>query len=144
MRGNQLIWPTGRLNRAPYWIINIPLNGIMNGLERAVPNPTPTGELIIWILTLMSVYLGLCLLIGRLHDIDRSGWWAALLLLLISCLGLYGSVPDPFAWAAVIVGFIGIGFGLYVSLKPGTVGPNRFGPDPIARNQETNRQAAPH
>jgi uncharacterized membrane protein YhaH (DUF805 family) len=44
----------------------------------------------------------------RLHDTDRSAWW--LLLWLLPVLG----------WIALFVFYV----------LPGTVGPNRFGPDP--------------
>jgi uncharacterized membrane protein YhaH (DUF805 family) len=48
--------------------------------------------------------------IRRLHDLDRSGWWMFLML-----------VP--------VLGFIVF---LIWWTERGTVGPNRFGPDPLA------------
>jgi len=47
--------------------------------------------------------------VRRLHDTDRSGWW--LLLLLIPVIG----------WIVVLV----------FNCMRGTVGPNRFGEDPL-------------
>lgn len=48
----------------------------------------------------------------RLHDIDRSGWW-----LLVGFVPLVG-------WIVLLVFFV----------QDGTVGPNRYGPDPKGRS----------
>jgi uncharacterized membrane protein YhaH (DUF805 family) len=47
--------------------------------------------------------------IRRLHDIDRSGWWT-----------LLGFVPF-IGWVVLIIW----------ACTKGTLGPNRFGPDPL-------------
>jgi len=44
----------------------------------------------------------------RLHDIDRSGWWALLIF--------------------TVIGYIAL---IYWACMRGTVGANRFGPDPL-------------
>lgn len=49
----------------------------------------------------------------RFHDIDRSAWWV-----------LIGLIP--------IIGAIVV---IYWAAQPGTKGPNRFGPDPIAEEE---------
>ncbi|MBC8281361.1 MAG: DUF805 domain-containing protein [Chloroflexi bacterium] len=52
---------------------------------------------------------GLAVTVRRLHDVDRSGWWVLI--------------------AFTIVGII---FPLlYWHIKPGSPGPNRFGPNPL-------------
>ena len=53
---------------------------------------------------------GLAVTARRLHDIDRSGWW-----MLIAIVPLIG-------WLVM----------LYWTVQRGTVGANRFGPDPLA------------
>jgi uncharacterized membrane protein YhaH (DUF805 family) len=70
------------------------------------------------------------LLIRRLHDQDRSGWWA--LSLLPSVLtGLarlyYGVEPATILWVFVALGNLST---LAFLLWPGSVGENRFGPNP--------------
>ena len=57
------------------------------------------------VLLIPSVAVG----VRRLHDLDRSGWW--LLIMLIPLLGTLLLL-------------------IYFCLR-GTVGPNRFGPDPL-------------
>ncbi len=60
---------------------------------------------------LLGTFLpGLSVFIRRLHDLDKSGWWA--LILIIPVIGF-------------IVGIV------WASMK-GTVGDNRFGPDTLA------------
>jgi uncharacterized membrane protein YhaH (DUF805 family) len=53
---------------------------------------------------------GLAVSVRRLHDIDRTGWW---LLLMLTVIGL------------VVL--------IYWACLRGTPGPNRFGPEPLAR-----------
>lgn len=59
--------------------------------------------------------------IGRLHDIDRSGWWL-LGLVAIPVFAVLTGAP----WIALVAlaGWIALLF------WPGTIGPNRFGADP--------------
>jgi uncharacterized membrane protein YhaH (DUF805 family) len=51
---------------------------------------------------------GIAVAVRRLHDIDRTGWWFLLVFTLIGVILLI-------IWACM----------------RGTVGPNRFGPDPL-------------
>ena len=53
---------------------------------------------------------GLAVSIRRLHDLDRTGWW--FLLVFIPIVG----------WIVLLIW----------NCTRGTVGPNRFGPDPLA------------
>jgi uncharacterized membrane protein YhaH (DUF805 family) len=57
---------------------------------------------------LVTFLPSLGLMVRRLHDIDRTGWW-------------------------ILIVFTGIGFFvlLYWACKRGTPGPNRYGPDPF-------------
>ena len=71
-----------------------------------------------------SVALG----VRRLHDIDRSGWW---MLLPVTLLWL-----GPFGVGEVVelmfsgLRFVALVLFLVFLCLRGTVGPNRFGPDP--------------
>jgi uncharacterized membrane protein YhaH (DUF805 family) len=63
----------------------------------------------LYVLTALALLLpSLAVAVRRLHDIDRTGWWVLLYLTLIGTLWL-----------------------IYWACKPGTPGPNRFGPDPV-------------
>jgi uncharacterized membrane protein YhaH (DUF805 family) len=59
---------------------------------------------------LLAVTLpGLAVAVRRLHDVDRSGWW------LLSYLTIIGILYPLLVWKC----------------RRGTVGPNRFGHDPL-------------
>ena len=57
---------------------------------------------------------GLAVVVRRLHDIDKSGWW--LLVLFVPLIGL------------ILI--------LYWAVSEGTSGPNRFGQDPLGAPAE--------
>ncbi|WP_344106429.1 DUF805 domain-containing protein [Myceligenerans crystallogenes] len=79
------------------------------------PIEVPTVPMVILLVllatTIIGLYLpGLAVLVRRLHDADKSGWWA-----------LLSSVPIA---GIVVVVFL---------FLPGTRGPNRYGLDPRGR-----------
>ena len=114
----------GRLNRARYWIAAIVLGvlyAVISLLDSSVihspalmsfsgENGVTVGfgilSVIAWVLL---VVMGVALGVKRLHDRDRSGWFYLLLM-----------VPFVNIWIAIEILFL-----------RGTVGPNRFGPDPL-------------
>ncbi len=82
--------------------------------------------------------------IRRVHDLDRTGWWAALPLALAALAGfgivagrqldlggLAGLVTVITAVSAVAAVFAIIVLFVWACTR-GTEGPNRFGPDPLA------------
>ncbi len=79
-----------------------------------------------WLLALKGLHalVLLVLIVGRLHDLDRRGWWALLFLALAAGGGWLGGVAGALCGTAVVVGWLAL------LLWPGTIGPNRFGPDP--------------
>ncbi|MDA1129396.1 MAG: DUF805 domain-containing protein [Chloroflexi bacterium] len=71
--------------------------------------------------TLSSLVLlipGLALAVRRLHDVDRSGWW---ILIAFTIIGIIFPL-------------------LYWSLKRGTQGTNRHGPDPLMSPADTSSE----
>jgi uncharacterized membrane protein YhaH (DUF805 family) len=66
------------------------------------------GDALSGLFALVNLIPGLAVWIRRLHDIDRSGWWA--LLIFLPILG----------WFALFV----------FACLDGTRGANRYGPDP--------------
>ncbi|MDD1519903.1 MULTISPECIES: DUF805 domain-containing protein [Bradyrhizobium] len=92
----------------------------------------------------LMLWIDLAIMVKRLHDRNKSAWW---LLAYFVLPGLYKQFEDrlpdsywmlPLALASVILplaAFIETGF------LRGTVGPNRFGPDPAAEGDSTS--AAP-
>jgi uncharacterized membrane protein YhaH (DUF805 family) len=102
----------GRLSRRLYCLASLPLIGL--GLLADIPmtiSQAPAALLVTGVLYLASTVPAGILTIKRLHDRGRSGWFT-----------LVGGIP--------LVGTVWLLIDL--TLLPGTPGPNRFGPDPLA------------
>ena len=100
----------GRLNRQPYIIGYLIISFISAILTYLTKDSTSTLiTIFVGIIgILMSITL-LTLIVRRLHDLDKGGWFALILLI-------------PF------VSFL---FSIYLWLAKGTDGPNRYGADPL-------------
>lgn len=93
----------GRLNRWAYFINGLKLLGIF--ILGVI-----TSEILIGIPIIIAAMVGnWMILIRRLHDLDKSGWWSLL----------------------YFVPYVNILFSFYVLFFKGTTGPNRFGSDPL-------------
>ena len=85
-------------------------------------------------LRLASDAIMLWLAARRLRDADRPGWWALGLVLLPLVLGAPGALLSLLGLAALFA-------------LPGTIGPNRYGPDPrgwTSREQHDEQQRRLH
>lgn len=106
-----LLTTKGRLSRSTFWSFLIFLNALLFvdflSESESVPEVTDPLGLLIWFPVLI---VGLLVQIKRWHDLDMSGWWV-----LINFIPIVGQL-----WCLVECGF-----------AEGTVGPNRFGPDPL-------------
>lgn len=129
----------GRLNRAPYW----------QGAILAWMGMTVVGFFMyslgtlfapLGLLTVVPVVVGmvvmLSLLVRRLHDRGKSGWWLLAMYLpavLFSALGTIASMSEPDVGAAFRV--LGLPFSIWTFVDlgclRGTNGPNRYGLDPL-------------
>jgi uncharacterized membrane protein YhaH (DUF805 family) len=109
---------SGRARRAEYWwfyLFFALLFGVLTAVDAVVfgydiETGDPTGNILAGLaaLALLLPFLGVA--VRRLHDRDKSGWWL-----------LWGLVP--------LIGGLIL---LYQYVQRGTVGDNRFGPDPLA------------
>ena len=66
-----------------------------------------------WLIRLALLLPSLSVQVRRLHDLGRSAWWLLLL------------IPPIFIIGGPVL--------LIMSAFPGTPGPNRYGPDPLAQ-----------
>ena len=82
--------------------------------------------------------------IKRLHDRDKSGWWLLLFYLvpsILSSIGVFlmfygiGAEETGSTIGGVVIGLAGFAILVWAFIEMGclrgTVGPNRFGPDPL-------------
>jgi uncharacterized membrane protein YhaH (DUF805 family) len=144
-----LFSPRGRINRAKYWLyilVSIAIVVVLIAVMSVVwagqlYDPRggftfPLGATMIFgIVYLLLVIVGIFVGIKRLHDRDKIGWW----------LLVFYLVPMVLSWISAILSRNGIGFlfalaSLAISIwafielgcRRGTVGPNRYGPDPLS------------
>ena len=134
-----------RASRSEFWwfylftiLLNIPLS-ILTYLSTI-------GEILNLIASIAISWLIWMVTIRRLHDTNKSGWYSVIpfaTLLAMVLLALIFSDAFETEAAAVglvavlIVGWIAVLIYMIVLLvQPGTVGPNRFGPDPLMENYQ--------
>jgi uncharacterized membrane protein YhaH (DUF805 family) len=119
----------GRSRRSEFWWVQLLLFivffvGVILAMTLGGFDPSGAGDINpigMGILGLLGIFLlaiivpSIALFVRRLHDINQTGWiyLAIVIVGLIPVIGLLGSI------AQIVVGVI-----------PGTVGENKYGPDP--------------
>ncbi|HVV94573.1 MAG TPA: DUF805 domain-containing protein [Hyphomicrobiales bacterium] len=141
----------GRLNRARYWtavviyLVAFAIGGILAAVLGMV------GFILLGLIYLAAVVSGVMVARLRLHDRDKSGWWLVLFYFGPSVLsaaargglgdglgsGAISLILELAAAALAIWAIVELGF------LRGTVGANRFGPDPLAPSAQAPAPAAP-
>ena len=119
----------GRLNRAKFWLILIAtdiavfvllailvavIGGSMTmGEDGSMPSMGGgvIGNLVALVIFVAAVWIGFAVGVKRYHDRGKSGWWV--LIVLVPVIGGL--------WYLIECGFL-----------RGTIGPNAYGPDPVA------------
>ena len=131
----------GRLNRKPYWLTNIAV--VIGIIILVVLALVMVGErrfaeafLTIAILVILYIplfWVSLALGAKRLHDRDKSAWWLLLFYIAPEVASGIGNQMDNMGLVLHLVGFaITIWAIVELGFLRGTVGPNRYGPDPLA------------
>ena len=110
--------PNGRVGRADWWLKYIVAFGVISIVAVVLDNglgltfgEQETGVISL-LVAVLTIYPAIVVTIKRFHDRNKSGWWV--LIALVPLLGAF--------WILIECGFL-----------RGTVGPNRFGPDPLGR-----------
>lgn len=131
----------GRINRAKYWLaalvyclINLVLYVLGAVTDSAAVQALNSMVGIVILIT------GVAIGIKRLHDRDKSGWYLLLFyvvpgILMTAAVGMYVTMEDATLVSTVLgLATVAIGVWAFVELGclRGTVGPNHYGPDPIA------------
>jgi uncharacterized membrane protein YhaH (DUF805 family) len=103
---------SGRASRAEYWLFVlffIIIYAACIAIDYAVFGAGQSGIPVLALLAYLIHFIpGLAVLVRRLHDVDRSGWW-----LLISLVPVIGGI-----WLLVLL------------CSEGTYGPNEYGANP--------------
>lgn len=126
---------SGRINRAKYWYAGFALVAafVLAILIVVVTKWYVFGEYFIMVLFLSIVFSTLALVIKRLHDRGKSAWWLLIFYVLPAVIQWFG---DTFGGAALLFYWLAFGISVWAFVElgfiRGTVGPNRFGSDPLA------------
>lgn len=107
--------------------------------------PALIGIAVALLLYLVLLISSIAVGVKRLHDRNKSGWWLLLFFLLPGVLGAIGqSMGDSpiglLLGLAALVIYIWM-FVEFACLR-GTVGPNKYGPDPLAAGEAQPAAAA--
>ena len=151
---------SGRTNRAPYLLAQVALLALWFSLLIELPaRLAPQWQILDLPITAVVIWVNLTTTARRLHDRNRSGWWAIAVFAVNRLSYLYYGL------------FLGLSFGVDISIAKelllvmiavalavlqtwivielfflaGTDGPNRFGPDPTraAPHSPTDRRPPP-
>src|SRR6185295_16566645 len=139
----------GRINRAKYWLATIILVililGIMFAIGFALGMSLDAEDFkfkaVIFVFQLITLYPSAAVMVKRLHDRNRPGYFAAFMLgpiILKSATDLLGLTGDlehqgalDYLFLAATLG-VGIWFFIELGCLRGTIGDNQYGPDPLA------------
>ena len=136
---------SGRARRKEYWwfqlfailatLLAFAADVMINGLDAMIAGATGYVEAL---LSLALLLPSLAVSVRRLHDTDRRGWW--LLMPIVPALVLGGAIGAMVAGvdgayklalaAALLLGIVSVLLIVWYCSR-GTIGENRFGPDPI-------------
>ena len=135
----------GRINRAKYWIGSIALavvSIVFGILIASLFGMTTLGAILIALVTLALFYPAYAIAAKRFQDRDKPGktaLYGLVPVLLVNFLQLFGMTgtpeqPNTLGWISSLVMLaVGLWFLVELGILKGTTGPNRYGPDPLAR-----------
>lgn len=131
--------PSGRASRSEYWymvlfnilvIIGLVILASFLGYRYDLSAAT---WLVMAALVIFYIWAAICMImlsVRRLHDMNLSGWWALPLYFAPSLVGaLQGVYPDAAVFLSILQLMIWLGTTILFCQR-GTIGSNRFGPEP--------------
>ena len=135
----------GRLGRMGYWLavliyLAISALSFVVALQTLIALSGDLMSVLLYVgsglFVILVLFSAIAVGIKRLHDRDKSGWWTIpfiALPLLLNGASRGGLVTTDSAttlqWVSLALAVWGI---VELGILRGTVGPNRFGPDPLA------------
>jgi uncharacterized membrane protein YhaH (DUF805 family) len=145
-----LFSPRGRISRKQYWLwyfLPVTIVGIVIDLFSLIPGLF--FKVLPSLFALVLLWPHIAILIKRIHDRNKSGWlvwfiYVPATLALIFVTGTIIAAAAKGAAAALTLGIIaavlgvvlfGVAVWFFVEFgcMRGTIGPNRYGPDPVPR-----------
>ena len=133
--GNLLFTFEGRINRAKYWLtalIWFAAWAIWGAILFASDFSLAAIALGV-VVIIASIISGIAVGIKRLHDREKSGWW---LLLFYFAPGILDQIGRQAGDAGILFMLASTAITIWMIVElgclRGTIGPNRYGPDPLA------------
>ena len=129
----------GRLNRLSFFLLAISV-GVVFSVISIVLNlilPASAAGVVSAVLYVVNTVIGIFLSIKRFHDFDKSGYFmlafsviASIIIIAVSLIFLFVLNNETLGLGFATIGAIAVV--LYVYLKPGTAGVNKYGNQPAA------------
>jgi uncharacterized membrane protein YhaH (DUF805 family) len=132
---------SGRINRAKYWIAMLVYSAIyiVLAIVGYVTDNSAIYQAINGMLNIVIFISSLAVGVKRLHDRNKSGWYLVLFYIvpgiLVTAGIVVGTFMDDSILLASILGLAAFAIGVWAFVElgclRGTIGPNRYGPDPL-------------
>jgi uncharacterized membrane protein YhaH (DUF805 family) len=133
----------GRINRARFLVVQLPLLAFWLTFAFHLSSQPDAWD---GVIAIAMIWINLATTAKRLHDHDRSGWWALAVfifgrlsyayygLFLGLTFGVDISIAKELLLLMLVVALSVLQTAIVIELffMPGTDGHNRFGPDPLA------------
>jgi uncharacterized membrane protein YhaH (DUF805 family) len=123
----------GRINRAPYLAVQLALLTFWF-IFFIYFSPQWKDLHFDWAVAIAMIWINAAAVVKRLHDRNRSGWWAVPILILnrlcFAYYGLFFAKELLLVLLAVALSLLQTWVVIELFFLMGTDGPNRFGPDP--------------
>jgi uncharacterized membrane protein YhaH (DUF805 family) len=154
--GHLLFGFSGRTNRAKLWLwlllyfVMWIVALVIAGIITYVTGIAAVMFIVSTVIAIGSLVSYLAVIIKRLHDRDKSGWWLLIFLVLpgvlvgismgtvvVAIINSGGNITEmpELSPVAMIMYLIGVAIGLWFFVElfclRGTTGPNKYGPDPL-------------
>ena len=99
--------------------------------------PTTAASIVFVVLYVVNIIIGIFLTIKRFHDFDKSGYfllaYSVITTIIIIAISLIlFLVLNNETLGIIFVGIAALAVALYIYLKPGTAGVNKYGNQPVA------------
>jgi uncharacterized membrane protein YhaH (DUF805 family) len=126
---------SGRVNRKPYWLTSIAILLLIFILVVILFSLMDVGVSMFVVLGLLYIpllWIAFALGAKRLHDRNKSAWWLLLFYVLPSILS---NLADQSSGLGLLLLLISTAISIWAFVElgclRGTIGANRFGPDPL-------------
>lgn len=142
----------GRINRGKWWLALV-IFIVYGVLASAVAGVILAGSFagsgfgvgvmvglgVVAIAYLVALYAGIAVGVKRLHDRNKSGWWIVLFYIVPGVLGAVGEISSDESPVTLLLALITLVLYVWMFVElaclRGTVGPNKYGPDPLEADE---------